>query len=86
MNPHKKDSIPFKDLSSTSEEGKKLDLNPVYSDLNLGIWRCEKHMKDSNPCKKDSNPIYRIELLAEDQAEGFESSSYRFKSPFCRCF
>ena len=71
LNPCKKDLIPFDDPSSTSEEGKKLDLNPLNSDLNPRIWRCEKHVKNPNPRKKDSNPIYRMKLLAEDQAGGF---------------
>ena len=37
-------------------------------------------MKDSNPRKMDSNLIYNKKLKAEDQAEGFESSSYGFES------
>ena len=73
-NPHKKDLIPFEKLSSTNERGKKLDSN-------LGIWRSEEHMKDLNPPKKDSNPIYKMKLLVEDQTKGFESLSYEFKSP-----
>ena len=68
-NPRKKDSNPFEDLSSTSERGKKFDLNPIYNDLNLGIQRCEERMKNLNPRKKNSNPIYRMKLMAEDQAE-----------------
>ena len=29
---------------------------------------------------KDSNPIYRMKLMAEDQIKGFESSSYGLES------
>ena len=36
-NPRKKDFIPFEDPSSTSEEEKKLNLNLLHSDSNLGI-------------------------------------------------
>ena len=39
-------------------------------------------MKDLNPHKKDSNPIYKIKLLFEDQAQGFKSLSFGFESPF----
>ena len=77
LNPRKKDSIPFIDLSSTSEEEKKPDLNPIYSDSNPGIWRCEEHMKDSNTRKMDLNPIQRM----KHQVEGFKSLSYGFESP-----
>ena len=34
-NPHKKDSIPFEDLSSTNKKEKKSDLNLLCSDSNL---------------------------------------------------
>ena len=37
------------------------------------IWRIKEHMKNLNPRKKDSNPIYRMKLLVEDQAHRFES-------------
>ena len=37
------------------------------------IWRSEEHMKDLNPRKKYLNFIYRMKLLTEDQAQGFES-------------
>ena len=60
----------------------KSNLNHLHSDSNLGIWKCEEHMKDSNPHKMDSNPIYRMKLKAEDQVEGLESSSYGLESPF----
>ena len=58
----------------------KSDSNPLHSDSNLGIWKCEEHMKDLNPCKMDSNPIYRMKLKVEYQVEGFESSNYGFES------
>ena len=32
------------------------------------IWRNEEYMKDPNPHKNDSNPIYKMKLLFEDQA------------------
>ena len=72
-NSCKKDSILFKELSSTSEKGNKPNLNPLYNDSNPGIWRSEEHNKDLNPCKKDLNPIYKMKLLAEDQAKRFKS-------------
>ena len=37
-------------------------------------------MKDSNSRKMDSNPIYRMKLKVEDQAEGFKSLSYGLES------
>ena len=39
-------------------------------------------MKDRNPRKKDSNLIYKMKLMIEDQVKGFEFSSYGFKSSF----
>ena len=60
----------------------KLDLNLLHNNSNPKIKKCEEHMKDSNPRKKDSNPIYRIKLKVEDQVKRFESLIYRFKSPF----
>ena len=65
-NPRKKDSISLKNFQIQVKKEKKLNSN-------LGIWRYEEHMKDLNPYKKDSNPIYRMKLLAENQAERFES-------------
>ena len=38
-------------------------------------------MKDPNPRKKNSNPIYKMKLLVEDQAQGFKSLSFEFESP-----
>ena len=81
-NPHKKDSIPFKDISSTSKKEKKSDSNLICNDSNPWISRCEEHMKNLNPHKKYLNPIYKMKLLAKDQAQGFEFSTYGFESPF----
>ena len=58
----------------------KKNLNPLHNDLNPWIWSCEEHVRDSNPLKKDLNLISRMKLKVEDQTEGFESSSYGFKS------
>ena len=38
-------------------------------------------MKDLNSRKKGSNPIYRMKMLVEDQAQGFESLSFGFVFP-----
>ena len=82
LNLRKKDLNPLKIFQVQEMKKIKSDSNLLHNDSNPGIWKCEKHMKDSNPHKMDLNPIYKMKLKVEDQDEGFESLSYGFKFLF----
>ena len=55
----KEDSNPLKSFQVQEMKRMKSDSNPIHNDSNPRIWKCEEHMKDSNP-------IYRMKLKAED--------------------
>ena len=75
-NLHKKDSNPLKSFQVQEMKRMKSDSNPLHSDSNPRIRKCEEHMKDLNPRKMDSNPIYKMKMKIEE----FKSSSYGFES------
>ena len=65
LNPRKMDLIPLKIFQVKVRKKVNLDSNLLHSDSNPRIWKCEEHMKDPNPRKKDWNPTYKMKLKVE---------------------